>query len=63
MKLPEKLYVPAAIVAGSALLAVGLAFAFSPPEGRTAIIAGIGVVWGFVQTFLPALLSGGKAEE
>jgi hypothetical protein len=63
LAIPEKLHIPAAIVAGCGVVAVGLAYGLSDEAGRAPIVAGVGVVWALVQSLLPALLSGGKAEE
>jgi len=59
----EKLYLPAAIVLGCGAIAVGLAYGLAPEDARAPIVAGVAAVWGVVQSLLPALLSGGKAEE
>jgi uncharacterized membrane protein len=59
VKIPEKLYLPAAIVCGCGLLAVGVAYGLSPPDARAIIVTGVGVAWGFVQTLVPHLMSGG----
>jgi hypothetical protein len=63
-KIPEKLYLPAAIVAGCGAIGLGLAYGLAPEDARAPIVAGVAAVWGVVQSLLPALLSGGgKAEE
>lgn len=59
MKVPEKLYLPAAIVLGCGAIAVGLAYGLSPDEARAPIVAGVAAVWGVVQSLLPALLGRG----
>jgi hypothetical protein len=63
LAIPEKLHIPAAIFGGCGLVAVGLAYGLSDDTGRAPIVAAVGVLWGVAQAFLPALLSGGKAEE
>jgi hypothetical protein len=61
--LPEKLHIPAAIVAGCGLVAVAVAYGLADDAGRAPIVAGVAAVWGVVQSLLPALISGGKGEE
>lgn len=58
-KIPEKLYVPAAIVAGCGFIATAIAYAFAPPEQHDEIVLAVSSLWGFVQMFLPALLKSG----
>ena len=59
----EKLYLPAAIVLGCGARPYARPTAIAPEDARAPIVAGVAAVWGVVQSLLPALLSGGKAEE
>jgi len=47
--LPEKLHIPAAIVAGCGLVAVAVAYGLADDAGRAPIVAGVAAVWGVVQ--------------
>ena len=56
MKLSSRIEWPAAIVASVGFLCVTAAFVWGPPEYRAQLVAGIGAVWGLLQTLLPKLL-------
>lgn len=57
MKIPRHLHIPAAIVLGCGLVAVGLAYGLSDDSARAPIVAGVSVVWGVIQSLLPKLIT------
>jgi hypothetical protein len=59
LQVPEKLYLPAAIVLGCGAIALGIAYGIAPEDARAPIVAGVATVWGVVQSLLPALLGRG----
>jgi hypothetical protein len=60
LQIPEKLYLPAAIVLGCGAIALGLAYGLAPEDARAPIVAGVATVWGVVQSLLPALIGRGE---